>query len=442
MKLLTLALALTLTLTGRDISEAAPHHGHDSAGYVKVAEDGKGFTRNGEPYLIRGANYWQGMNLGADECSGGDRHRLEKEMKLLVNMGINNLRVMASVEGPDDQPVRIRPSLMYAPGEYNEGVFQGLDYLLDAMGRHGLTAVMTLNNYWQWSGGFAQYVAWIDKNQTAYPFPSENEGWDEFTKYSARFYNDTEIYEEAQSMWRKHIETVISRRNTINGKIYRDDPVIMSWQLANEPQEGPLSWFEETSAFIKDLAPNHLVSAGLESKLDQYDFNRAHTPKDIDYTTCHLWVENWEIYDPSNESSIEDAMTYADDYVHSRAQWAAELNKPIVMEEFGMARDAWIKPGDEDFKYDPETPTAHKDRYYKGIFDNIVTLAKKGQFSGSNFWAYAGLGRATDYPNQYGMVWVADPPHEKRGWYSVYDKDTTVKVIEDYNAQLKALEEK
>ena len=28
-------------------------------------------------------------------------------------------------------------------------------------------------------------------------------------------------------MWKKHIETVITRRNTINGKIYREDPVIM-----------------------------------------------------------------------------------------------------------------------------------------------------------------------------------------------------------------------
>ena len=136
----SLALALTVALTGLDTSQAAPHHIKNS-GFIKVAPDRKGFTRNGDNYMIRGANYWQGMNLGADDCSGGDRDRLDKEMDLLVKMGINNLRVMASSEGPDDQKQRMRPSLMYAPGKYNEGVFQGLDYLLDAMDRHGLTAV-------------------------------------------------------------------------------------------------------------------------------------------------------------------------------------------------------------------------------------------------------------------------------------------------------------
>ncbi|KAI8141448.1 glycoside hydrolase superfamily [Fennellomyces sp. T-0311] len=437
MRILTLTLGALAVLTG--FSNAAPHKHEHKDGFVKVAKNGKGFTRNGEPYLIRGANYWQGMNLGADDCSGGDRKRMEEEIKQMADIGINNLRVMASSEGPDDQPYRMRPSLMSAPGVYNEGVFVGLDHLLDTMGRHGMTAVMTLNNFWQWSGGFAQYVAWVTGNQTI-PYPVGDDFWSDFTAHSARFYNDSSVVDEAQAMWKDHIETVISRRNTVNGKLYRDDPVIMSWQLANEPQEGPDWWFEDTANFIKKRAPKHLVSAGLESKLDQFDFNRAHVHKNMDYTTCHLWVENWGIYDPANESSIEDALAYAKDYLSSRSQWAKDIKKPIVMEEFGMARDAWIKPDDEAFKYHPDTPTAHKDRYYQYIFDTIVGYAKKGRFSGSNFWAYSGIGRSTDYPNQYGMKWLGDPPHEIPGWYGVYDKDTTIQIIEEYNSQLKELE--
>lgn len=46
-----------------------------------------------------------------------------------------------SKEGPDDQPYRMRPSLQPKPNQYNEVVFQGLDYLLDAIGRRNMTAV-------------------------------------------------------------------------------------------------------------------------------------------------------------------------------------------------------------------------------------------------------------------------------------------------------------
>lgn len=84
----------------------------------------------------------------------------------------------------------------------------------------------------------------------------------------------------------------------------------------------------------------------------------------------------------------------------------------LLMYTYHKARDAFNHPDDDEYKYDPSTPTTHKDAYYKGIFDQILELAKENKFSGSNFWAYGGLGRSTDYPNQYGMVILGDPPHE------------------------------
>lgn len=131
----TLAFALTAVVARPTTTTK------DDDAFVKVASDGSGFTRYGKPYYTRGANYWQGISLGANDCYGGDRDRMETEIKQMADMGINNLRVMASAEGPDDQPYRMRPSFMTKPGEYKEAVFEGLDYLLDAMDRHNMTAV-------------------------------------------------------------------------------------------------------------------------------------------------------------------------------------------------------------------------------------------------------------------------------------------------------------
>jgi mannan endo-1,4-beta-mannosidase len=59
---------------------------------------------------------------------------------------------------------------MQAPGEYNEDIFKGLDICLDEMAKRKMRATMTLNNEWQWSGGFAQYVSWA-QNNSEIPYP-------------------------------------------------------------------------------------------------------------------------------------------------------------------------------------------------------------------------------------------------------------------------------
>jgi mannan endo-1,4-beta-mannosidase len=115
--------------------------------------------------------------------------------------------------------------------------------------------------------------------------------WDEFTNFTCKFYSDDSIRNQVNQLYKNHIRTIQTRRNTVNGKIYNQDPTIMSWQIANEPQLAPKDWFEEIAYFIKQGSPHQLVSAGIESKFDNVDFLNAHESKYIDYCTCHLWVE-------------------------------------------------------------------------------------------------------------------------------------------------------
>ncbi|KAI8344518.1 glycoside hydrolase [Chlamydoabsidia padenii] len=402
-------------------------HGHHHDGFVKVHKTG--FTRNGKEYKIRGANYWDGMNLASTQ--GGNRTRLNIELDQLKALGVNNLRIMGSSEGPNNKSAffRMQPSLMISPGKYNEDVFVGLDYLLDQMAKRDMTAVVTLGNFWHWSGGFSTFIKWVTGTEPPYPSDSVPNSYNVFTEYTQAMYYNASIYKQVNKMFKDHITKVQTRRNTINGKLYSEDPSIMTWEIANEPQSAPKHWFDEIAAHIKKHSPKQLITSGIESKLDQKDFLNAHSSPDIDYATCHLWVENWGIYNASDPNGLPPAMKYATSYIKSRGEWASGIKKPIVLEEFGMARDAWKKPDDLAYKYLPSTTTEHKDKYY----DHLLSLVKKNKiFPGSNFWSYGGVGRSTDKENSYGMVWLGDPPHEPRGWYSVYDKDTTMKVLRKY----------
>jgi mannan endo-1,4-beta-mannosidase len=57
--------------------------------------------------------------------------------------------------------------------------------------------------------------------------------------------------------------------------LYKDDPNIFAWELANEPQainvgnnshDIIFKWIDDTAKYIKELDENHLVSTGAEGK--------------------------------------------------------------------------------------------------------------------------------------------------------------------------------
>jgi len=107
---------------------------------------------------------------------------------------------------------------------------------------------------------------------------------------------------------------------------------------------------------------------------------------------------------------------------------AQKLKMPLVLEEFGIARDQ------ESYKV--SAPTQYRDRYYTEIFTLIEELAMQGlPIVGSNFWAWGGEGR----PRSPKAVWragddfIGDPPFEYQGWYSIYNSDkSTLEIIEKF----------
>jgi len=407
-----------------------------------VTTSGTQFRLNGHPYFFVGANFWQGITLAMSSTDGGDRARLERELDRLKTAGISNLRIMAASEGPDTEPYRMVPSLQVSTGVYNEAVFEGLDYLLKEMNERQMCAVMQLNNYWHWSGGMAQYVSWYEESSIPYPpsYPDFTGSWNTFMNYAAKFYTNT----HCQAWFQAHISTVIARTNSFTGIQYRDDPTIFSWELANEPRRYPASWIDDTAAYIKSLDTNHMVTTGSEGHAgaedwltgwQQRDFVPTHDGPDIDYATCHIWPQNWGWYDPEDPSSYATAEVNARTYLQEHLLDAENvLVKPLVLEEFGLARDH-CEPLNNP--HHPDAPTTYRDTFFTAMFTEIMDSASSNAAAGGDcFWVWAGEGRPGDATPQ----WMGDPPHETPGWYSVYDADLlTTAVITNHSAAIRAL---
>ena len=400
-----------------------------------VSVSGFNFIRNGKNYFVVSANYWIAMNLGVVDYQNGNRTRLKIDLDELKSIGVNHLRIMASSEGPRSEPFRIVPPLMEAPGMYNLDVFDGLDYALHEIGLRGMTATLCLSNYWQWSGGFAQFISWTENSTIPYPSSWNGTQWTldpyiNFVQYTDRFY----YMKGPQNLYLDHIKNIIKRVNKYSKIAYIDDPAIFAWELANEPQFPPKSWIQDVSAVIKELDQNHLVTAGHEANQNWTDFYNAHSASTIDYATVHIWAQNRGIYnmtDPS-EKNIADAITWGIGWIHQANEWALRVKKPLILEEFGFPRDNFIDSGDGNV-YSPLHPTTRRDRYFKALMTEVVNMRNEA-YAGFGFWSYSGEGR----PEQKGSF-QGDPPHEPAGWYSIYSTDnSTLSMINEMAFAAKA----
>jgi mannan endo-1,4-beta-mannosidase len=100
--------------------------------------------------------------------------------------------------------------------------------------------------------------------------------------------------------------------------------------------------------------------------------------------TTHCWVENWGVYGPlspsqfsrgvtdlssvaqlnSSQANLEAAKTFARSFIANSSQWAAEIGKPVFLEEFGMARNNWENV-DKEYQYLSSAGTSNKDEYFE-----------------------------------------------------------------------------
>eukprot|EP00967_Tisochrysis_lutea_P005603 scaffold6668_cov30-Tisochrysis_lutea.AAC.1 len=293
-----------------------------------------------------------------------------------------------------------------------------------------MTVVVLLGNMWQWSGGFASYVSWVT-GETAPPMRAgaSDDEWQAHQAFAIRFYS----LPEARALYYRYVRSIASRVNTLTGVRYANDPTIFAWELANEPRplsqvEAYRAWIDEAAAVVRASAPHHMVALGSEGPTPWPGYVRTSLLEDhkvVDYVAIHVWPQNWLWYDPvpameaseyssehslggglgaSSGRTLGNAMKMSATYIDEAARIAMTLRKPLVVEEFGLAREGGVQT--------PGTSTESRDFFYRWVCKHA---ADTPPIAGLNFWAWSGEGRA-------GQL-LGDPPHEPQGWYSVFDTD-------------------
>lgn len=402
--------------------------------FVTITKEGQ-FFKNGKPYYYIGTNFWYGAIL-ASEGEGGNRKRLIQELDSLSAAGIENLRILVGADGVNGIKSKVEPTLQTAPGIYNDTILAGLDYLLTEMGKRNMSAVLFLNNSWEWSGGYSQYLEWAGHGKA--PIPAID-GWNTFSEYVKQYPK----CDSCKTLFAKHVEFIVTRTNRYTNKRYIDDPAIMSWQIGNEPrafaEENKVAfalWISDVARQLKRLDPNHLVSVGSEGyqgcEGDIQLWELIHSYNDIDYTTIHIWPYNWGW---AKKDDLHGTLGYSKEqtgiYIQKHLEISARYKKPMVIEEFGYPRD--------NFQFDTGTPVNDRNEYYSYVFNLVKeNYLKKGILAGANFWAWGGFAKQ----NKDHVFWekgddyMGDPAQEEQGLYSVFHSDNTVKIISGFNKEM------
>ncbi|HEU4875380.1 MAG TPA: cellulase family glycosylhydrolase [Pyrinomonadaceae bacterium] len=315
---------------------ASPNVATNSANDQFVRQRGGRFFVGQKPFRFVGANV---ALMYRDE----DRSSMPETLRQAAQAGIKVVRVWAFGEGgPND----VRPmkdfddwprhhSFRPAPGQWNEDAFVHLDKVIAEAAKNNIYVQLCLTNWWRDTGGVTQYLRWVGINDAAddsYPFGINNEK-------AILFYSNP----ETRRLFREHIEKLATRRNTITGVLYRDDPTIFGWELMNEAQvitgrwAERRAWFAEMSAYLKSLDPNHMITPGAwgyRSSSERREWLADHAIPTIDYCDVHN-------YPRDDHDSFVDSPSALKEFIENRAAAAFAIKKPLVFGEFGMGVEGY-----------------------------------------------------------------------------------------------------
>lgn len=302
-----------------------------------------------------------------------------------------------------------------------------------------MKAILYLNNSWEWSGGYGQYLEWAGYGKA--PIPAVD-GWNNFQEFVRQY----QKCDAAKELFANHVRSIVTRTNRYTNQKYIDDPAIMAWQIGNEPrafgEENKVSyalWIQDVASLIRELDPNHLISTGSEgyqgTEGDIQLWELIHSYQNIDYMTIHIWPYNWGWAKKDDlAGTLDYSIEQTEIYIRQHLAIAEKYRKPLVIEEFGFPRDS--------FQFTIESSTQDRDKYYASVFQQVLEHSRKqGVLAGCNFWAWGGMAKKNPEHTfwEKGDDYMGDPAQEEQGLYSVFQSDKTTEMVKEFNRNIKSM---
>lgn len=303
-----------------------------------VGTRGAQFVIDSKPFRFVGANV---AVMYRDE----DRARMPETLRVAAGDGIRVVRVWAFGEGGEDSAIKSvggdredwprQHPFRFRPDEWNEEAFVHLDHVIAEAAKNHLYVQLCLTNWWRDTGGVTQYLYWAGITDAA----DDKQPFGINVERAMLFYTNA----ETRRLYRQHIERIVTRRNTVTGVLYKDDPAIMGYELMNEAQAPTgrraerRAWVAEMTAYIRSLDADHLITPGTwgyRSAWERREWLEEHRLPDVDFVDVHN-------YPRDDLDSYVDSPKALGEFIQNRVAAAYGIGKPVVFGEFGMSPDGY-----------------------------------------------------------------------------------------------------
>ena len=402
-RLASTALATAMTLTALPVSVFFISTGAAAEGVPSgfAYAQGTRFMLDGSPFYYAGTNCYY-LTFKSQEA-------VDNVFKDAEAMGLKVIRVWGNLDvgvktgTTDSEGKPVFTNNNDGPGEkdgiyfqyfdkalgkpvtnFGEDGIKKLDYALYQAEKHG---IKLLTNYWDAFGGMGQYVKW-----------AEELGITGLKK------DDFYTNETLKGWYKDYVNGLLNHTNPYTNRKLKDEPSVFAWELSNEPRCNTDSqckvnilynWAKEMSEYVKSIDPNHMVSLGDEGfynkpygYYDEYttsnyafygaegvDFEKLMTIDTLDFGTPHLYLDQW---------GMKHTGTGQDDLLWFKihGETCAELDKPVILEEFGLTNRTI-----RDSEYE---------QWFEVLEGNVYETV---EYAGTNYWMIASYIDGALYPD-------------------------------------------
>ncbi|KAF6144963.1 hypothetical protein GIB67_013314 [Kingdonia uniflora] len=369
-------------------------------------------------------NGWNSYWLMEESVWENSRFRVSKMMKRGAQMGMTVCRTWAFNDGNGPNALQI------SPGLFDEKVFQGLDFVIVEARKNRIRLILSLVNNLEAFGGKGQYVRWAKEAGVNVTIDS--------------FFSDPTI----KGYYKNYIKAIVTRKNSLSGVKYSEEPAIFAWELMNEPRcasssSAPVlqAWITEMAAFIKSLDDKHLVTVGLEGFYGLKAINRSSVNpgewaaslgsdfiqnsavENIDFASVHAYPDSW-----IPDADMGEKAIYLSNWVDSHVNDGEYvLKKPVLFTEVGSS---FLVNKQESYD---------RDFFLKMMYDKIYESAKKKEAgAGALIWQLLieGMGGygdrfslvAWNHPSTYNLI-----IEQSSRLRSLFSKSKTNRKLEQFD---------